>query len=72
MVTKIVFIFILILFLNFGSTALGSDMSKHIGKGQKHGAHGYSRHKGPPENIPEHIKERIASCGEDFLPLGKM
>ena len=44
----------------------GYDPSKHAGKGGKKGGghHGYSRHKGPPADIPAHIKERTSPDGK--------
>ena len=57
---------IAILFL--AQSGQANDPSKHIGKGGKKagGHHGYSRHKGPPKDIPAHIKERTSPDGKEI------
>ena len=41
----------------------GGYSGKHAGKGKKGGHHGYSRRKGPPADIPSHIRERLDPDG---------
>ena len=41
----------------------GGYDGKHGGKGKKGGHHGYSRRKGPPKDIPAHIRERLDPDG---------
>ena len=57
---------IAILFL--AQSSWGYDPSKHAGKeGEKGGGkghHGYGRPKGPPADIPAHIKERTSPDGK--------
>ena len=62
---QLIFKVSLAIFLAFALSgpAQAYDMSKHKGKkGGKHG-HGYGRPKGPPADIPEHIKSRTNEDG---------
>ena len=64
-ITKVLVLgFILMLWM---ATAAAYDLSKHAdkkGKG-KHGGHHYFMRKGPPEDIPAHIKERLGTNWKD-------
>ena len=51
---------VIVLFLFLAQTVSAYDPEGHKGAG---GHHGYGRPKGPPSDIPAHIKERTSADG---------